>query len=517
MIKLLFNIKSSSLLLLLLIIFSVSAFSQGHNHNFLLGYSTGTDINVVSTRAWLQFDQNNFSIVPDSFQIAFLSAQGNISDANGNLLLVSNGCWIMNSAGDTMMNGSGLNPGAYTNTWCNTIGAIPYPHSNIILPWPGDTSLYILFHQTGNYNINNSSSSELYYSIIDMTLDNGMGGVIQKNIIAFQDTLNPGMAATKHANGRDWWVIVLKENTDSIYKILVTPQGISSVTTQSLGFPPHTLYNGQPQFSPDGKKFAYRWYSGQWGAVDNWVRLFDFDRCSGMFSNGVSIDFFEINPGLGLSFSPNSKYLYVSTLDKIFQINTDTSDVQASLQTIAINDGYYSPQPPFQTDFWVMYLAANSKIYISSGNGVIDLHYINYPDSGGVACDVQQHAFHLPCYSGRGNVYHPNYYLGCDTTLGCTPCYYIPNVTENGGHDFKFIIYPNPSSGNFNIIYLLPQNKEGKLEVFDMIGKVVYKMKLPQWSTLQSISLPSYISNGLYNCVITSNNDRSNKKIAIFK
>jgi hypothetical protein len=57
----------------------------------------------------------------------------------------------------------------------------------------------------------------------------------------------------------------------------------------------------------------------------------------------------------------------------------------------------------------------------SSGNSVIDIHYIDNPDSGGMACNVMQHALHLPCYSARGNVNHPNYYLGrlqgspCDT------------------------------------------------------------------------------------------------------
>ncbi|MCO5289206.1 MAG: hypothetical protein M9940_07270 [Bacteroidetes bacterium] len=93
--------------------------------------------------------------------------------------------------------------------------------------------------------------------------------------------------------------------------------------------------------------------------------------------------------------------LYASSFQRIYQLNTDTSDIAASKTIVAVNDGYFS-LPPFQTDFWFMYLAANGKIYISSGNGVIDLHYINYPDSAGMACSVQQHALHLPCYSGRG-------------------------------------------------------------------------------------------------------------------
>ncbi|MBK8875799.1 MAG: hypothetical protein IPN13_18575 [Bacteroidetes bacterium] len=114
------------------------------------------------------------------------------------------------------------------------------------------------------------------------------------------------------------------------------------------------------------------------------------------------ISFTETSPGLGLVFSSNSKYLYACTARKIIQLNTDTSDVAASMDTVAIYDGYAYPYPFLQTLFWTMYLAADGKIYITSGNSVIDMHYINHPDSAGIACDVQQHALPLPCYAWRG-------------------------------------------------------------------------------------------------------------------
>jgi len=162
-----------------------------------------------------------------------------------------------------------------------------------------------------------------------------------------------------------------------------------------------------------------------------------------------------------------------------------------------------------------MYLAANGKIYISSGNGVIDLHYINYPDSAGMACSVQQHALHLPCYSGRGNVNHPNYYLGCDTTQTSCPCL-TTGINEINQHDFRFSISPNPNNGNFRIMYLLPQNKSGTLQIFDITGKEIYHQTLPPWSTLQYISLPK-IADGVYQCTITSNNQRVNKKLVVVR
>ena len=496
--------------LLLSLLFLINfCHGQGLNHQWLLGYDTALfDTNVISTKSRLLFNQNSFSLMPESRKLAFRAAQANISDENGNLLMATNGCWIMNSLGDTMMNGSGLFTGGLTNSWCTSTTGIPISHSNLVLPYPSDTTKYILFHHI--VNDVTLIPEEIFYTVINLTLDNGLGGVIQKNQIALQDNIGWGIAACKHSNGRDWWIVTVKNNSNLIYKILLTPIGISSITTQNLGIT--HLETTNPIFSNDGKKFAYRHYTGTTGNFNNQVRLWDFDRCNGNFSNMTLIQWQHSIPGLGLSFSPNSKYIYTTTFDRVYQINADTSDVQASLKIVAINDGYYSPQPPFQTDFWLTYLAANSKIYISSGNGVIDMHYINYPDSGGVACEVQQHALHLPNYYVRGHVNHPNYYLGCDTT--CTPCLVSVNEIE---HDFKCSVSPNPTNGYLKLIYMLPQNKEGKLEIIDITGKIIYQMRLPQWSTLQQINLPGYISNGIYNCVITSDGRRVSKKVAVIK
>jgi hypothetical protein len=214
--------------------------------------------------------------------------------------------------------------------------------------------------------------------------------------------------------------------------------------------------------------------------------------------------------GFGLAFSPNSNLLYHSSFQKIYQVdlNTFTQD------TVALNDGFYSPYAPLQTDFWLMYLAANGKIYISSGNGVIDMHVINEPDNPGISCDVQQHAIHLPCFYVRGNVLHPNYYLGPVLGSSCDTLGLGVNETQ---HDFHFSVAPNPSNGQFKISYLLPQNEKGLLEIFDVNGKKVYEMNLPQWSTMQQISLPDGFAVGVYSCSISSGFERVNRKIVVIK
>jgi len=84
-------------------------------------------------------------------------------------------------------------------------------------------------------------------------------------------------------------------------------------------------------------------------------------------------------------------------------------------------------------------------------------------------------------------------------------------------HDFHYSISPNPNNGVFKLSYLLPQNKKGVLEIFNINGQRVYEMALPQWSKMQMVSLPENISYGIYNCVITSGNSRVSKKLVVVR
>ncbi|MBK6642335.1 MAG: hypothetical protein IPG39_14470 [Bacteroidetes bacterium] len=103
------NLKEGDLFHLLLIFNSIELSGRGYNHNWLIGYDTGLfDTNVTSTKAWLKYDASNITVTPDNFKMPFRAAQGNISDANGNLLMVSNGCWIADATLDTMQNGGGF-------------------------------------------------------------------------------------------------------------------------------------------------------------------------------------------------------------------------------------------------------------------------------------------------------------------------------------------------------------------------------------------------------------------------
>lgn len=443
--------------LLLLLTTTQNVFSQGRNHQWLLGYISNSTPYSTSLRSRFLFSVNNSSIVPDNFKMKFDCTQGNICDENGNFLFASNGEWIMDSTGDTLLNGSGLNPGQFTNLFPD---GLPIPDAQFVLPMPGDTSKYIIVHQTGNYNAQ-LNSTELYMTVIDMSLNGGLGKVIQKNNIFLLDTLDWGISACKHANGRDWWIVASRTFSDSLITYLLTPTGISYSSTQSFGISP-TFHNvSQPTFSPDGSKFAF--VSAKPMNLGGWyheIRIFNFDRCNGTFTN-LSTFVLDSIDGYSTAFSANSKYLYTSTSQLVYQINTDTINIPASKKIVAINDGYFSPVSPYQSDFYLLYLAANGKIYISSGNSVVDLHCIEQPDSSANSCNVLQHSYHLPCWSYDGNVCHPNYYLGPEIGSVCDSLPHV-GLQEHFLEIQNFNISPNPiSNGALKITYLLPQNKSG--------------------------------------------------------
>gem|GEM_PF-112954 len=479
---------------------------QGLNNLWMGGFDSegpppfgGIDFNFITGELDISYEQRD---------IDFYRTNTNITTAAGELLFSTNGAFVANALGDTMVNGSGLNPSWYTSQYPE---GLLIPQGVLIIPKPEDPDIHYLLHVPIDVWAT-TGPLQLYYSVIDMSLESGLGAVVAKNQALFAEELNGGkLSAVRHANGRDWWVFTHKLNTDLYYRMLVTPTGPQVDGTQAVG-PIHPPDAGQVCFSPQGDKFAYFYES---------LEVLPFDRCTGLFDEPILVTGEQLDYGCGVAFSPNGRFLYVSTVLDVYQFDTEADDIAASEVHIAQWDSTYSPFPPFAALFSNMQLAPDGKIYIGTGNSTQVLHVIHNPDEPGLACNMEQHGIDLERYFSNSLPNHPNYHLGpvdgsvCDS-LGINVG--IPTLSPEEGLGVR--AYPNPSSGQFTLGYPA-QPTAGVLEVRDLQGRLVHRAYLPPWSQVHRVELPgaaaglSAAQAGMYHCTLRWGVHSANTRIII--
>jgi hypothetical protein len=440
-------------------------------------------------------------IDPVSRDIDFFRTNTNMSDVSGNLLFSTNGTFVANALGDTMLNGSGLNPGTYADQYPE---GLYIAQGVLALPRPNEPNVYYLLHMTIDNSVD-INAERLLLTTIDMSLDGGLGVVISKNVSILDDELNLGhLTAVRHANGRDWWVFCHKLNTNTFYRFLVSPSGIALDGTQTIGMV-RPADSGQACFSQDGSKFAYYWR-------DHGLEVFQFNRCTGLFSAPVSALFSDGELGAGAAFSPNGRFIYTTSVDDVYQYDAEAADLAASEVHIAHWDSTYSPSPPFATLFDIAQLAPDGQIYIGTGNSTFALHVIHDPDSAGLACNMEQHGITLPRYFDNSLPNHPNYHLGPIDGTVCDSLGINEGIAEEAVQ-LSVRAYPNPSNGAFTLSYPA-QPTAGELDVRDLSGRLVLRERIPQWSTMHQVSLQGEAA-GMYQCSLTWASQRAAVRILI--
>ena len=231
------------------------------------------------------------------------------------------------------------------------------------------------------------------------------------------------IAVTRHANGKDWWVLVGKALTNSYFTILISENGIEDVFQQSIGEIPVFGPSYQAVFSPDGTKYARAgaFKFTEAGSID----IYDFDRCTGLLSNSLHIPIDTTEEGFvdgafgGLAFSPNSELLYHSRNERLEQYDLLAADILASVDTIAVYDDFRDPIANIATLFGLAQLAPNGKIYIATSSTTRFMHIIHNPNERGIAANVEQHGLQLATFNDWSVPNHPNYRL---KALMGSPC-----------------------------------------------------------------------------------------------
>ena len=419
-----------------------------------------------------------------------------ICNKHGDLQFYSGGCFVGNRLHEIMESGDSINSDVAYTGWCH-VGDFPMVTSNTIIPFPGDSSKYILFNL--NITFPDVNPDKLLYHVIDMEENNGLGKVVEKNKTGIQDTaLTLGfVSATKNSNGVDWWVVVPQADTNCYQILPVTANGVGPPKTQCIGQDFVGDYGwGQSTFSPGGTRYARM-------DATNGLILMDFDPAIGLFSNPITLEFEDTWEFLnGVSFSGNSQYLYATASDVVYQFDTHASEIQES--KIIVGQFDFDTIGDGKKGFALCQLAPNGKIYIA-GTGLHNyISVINKPNCNGTLCDLQDHSIVLPANNFYGINNLPHFYSP-EQTYDCLPV----GTEENNPIATDLRVFPNPCSEKF--YFTTPQ--KGQMDIYSMEGKLLYTKEV--FPGVNEI-LPN-LTPGLYilNCQLVSGRNETLKLLVL--
>ncbi len=382
-----------------------------------------------------------------------------------------------------------------------------------------NNNLYYLFSIGG---IGTNVDMGLFYSVIDMTLDGGLGAVTTKNYQLQNFNMVDCLSAVKHGNGRDWWLIFRKSDfltgggNSDWYQYLISPSGITNFSQQTIGSINRTS-GGQIDFSPMGDKLAFTCLTGV-------IEVFNFDRCTGQINNPVTIEQDPFAPPYpmywGVAFSNDISKLYITSYDYtgyLFQYDLNSPNISSTKDTlwagsIPINVGKLK-----RMDDGKIYLScawddtqAGYYPYPDSIRNFINenLSVINLPDSSGAACDFQPFGFYLGgkrTYIGLPN--NPDYELG--PLLGSV-CDSLTLLNESPTAQHQVTVFPNPA---FNMTTISSTEKINTISIFDISGKSLMEFDLSNQQFLNYQLNIEKFSPGIYFVTIISDSFIETKKI----
>ncbi|MFZ4544496.1 MAG: T9SS type A sorting domain-containing protein [Saprospiraceae bacterium] len=431
-------------------------------------------------------DSINFKLQPAA-QIDIYQSNASISDSSGNLLIFSNGIHVFNRNYKYMDGGIFVNKDTVFH-----LDNSASEQNTLILPYPNSHNLYAFFYLGVTLNSAPAiCAPNLSMAVVDISKNTNLGRVSPTKKIVIPDTIEANkLTATRHANGRDWWVISQDFLLNRYFKVLLDPTRANLHDVQQIGTDSSSSAGGAV-FSPDG-----RYYINFDIATDlpsPSVAVFNFDRCSGILSNPRYVTYKLNDAGAGgVAVSPNSRYLYISRDTKLFQYDLLADDLAGSEELIAEYDGYRQDDL-YATRFHLAQLAPNGKIYVSSSGACPCLHVINNPNLRGDSCNFVQRGQKLPKYNAFSVPNHPNYRLGA---LKGSPCDTLHSIAvKEKGVSLQATLFPNPTSDQVTIKWQNDQNEACEIVIIDAVGRIVQRQESHASSLIFDTS---NWANGLY-------------------
>jgi hypothetical protein len=353
-------------------------------------------------------------------------------------------------------------------------------NGTMILPYPGDSldryfALWNMDHQI------NYGPLTLQYSVVDR-----YGGTTGTGILLHQGlperplgntTIQEGLTAIKHANGRDWWIICRKGmwNSDTIISMLFTPRGIEAVNYFTAPNSYGIVVNMRA--SNDGTLLS------ETVLESHDVNLYKFNRCSGELFYRSTLHSDGLYP-YGMAFAPGGKMLYVasgSIPPRLFQLIIKEDTIYSATRIFYSSGLKAITQLSLGPDGRIYCVHKRSEnVYNNPELDTFSHHLgvIQYPDEEGMACQYNPHGIHLNghIFFGIGLPNHPNYDLGplrgsiCDSLPDPVIASVPAQVPAPG---FAVTLYPNPAAD-----VLMIRSAGGmlsELSIYNSLGRLVWR------------------------------------------
>ena len=368
---------------------------------------------------------------------------------------------------------------------------------------PDEHTLYFLFINDyedikfpGEMYTVTGASAHLYYNVIDMTKDSGLGAVTLKNQVLIADTIAPNsIEACRHANGRDWWILIPVSRSNCYYLSLVTSNDPQTPQLVCTGIPwDKNDQVGQSFFTPDGKKFIrYNSWNG--------IHIYDFDNTNGLLSDEFVVATPDITfNNVGACISPNSRYLYICALSRLFQYDLQAPDIAASRVLLTVNDNV--PDPFVPSGFLFAALGPDGKIYISSGTSHLSLHIIHRPDCPGLYSLPERRGLHLTSWN-YASIPNMPFFRNEPSSEPCDSMI-VHTYTPIDGNQ-NIVLYPNPAKDMVNILVNHPLPSSGIWVLYDAFGRFIRSVEMPKDQVDYSLQVDD-LPNGMYFYTIWSGN-----------
>jgi gliding motility-associated-like protein len=294
-----------------------------------------------------------------------------ISDAGGNLLFYSNGqkVWASNFA--VMPNGNGLLGNGSSGSSTQGVAIVP------VISNPDQ---YYLFTLDPQEYTTSGIVGYLRYSVIDMSLNGGMGDVLpsQKNII-LDSFMSEQMTVTSTNSCAGYWLVVRDYSTGNFKSFKIDAVGIHAcVVSAGSGNANNACEPGEMKISPDGTRIGWG------GHYSGLIELGTFNNATGVISNVISMS--PANPQFyGFSFSPDGSKIYASHLPYLQQFDATLYPNAANILASGVILTTFNAAISYNG----MRIGPDGKIYLSVIIGGTNncISTIDNPNISGTGCN----------------------------------------------------------------------------------------------------------------------------------